>query len=91
MEGNAGHGDAFALRDRPGSKDNIQFAGSDLGILVKGLIKVTQAKENDRIRILALDFQVLLADGRDVIGHATILKAGVKMSKGKQDQLRKSD
>lgn len=47
----------------PGGEDNIQFTGGKLGILVKGLVEITQSEKNDGIRIAAFYPEVLLADG----------------------------
>ncbi len=54
----------------------------DFGILVKGFVEITQPEEDDRIGVLAFDFEILLADGGDVIRHALILKSGHLFGKG---------
>ena len=67
MVGDAGHGDAHPFGHRAGGEHNIQFARGGFGILVEGFVKVTQAKEKNRIGVLAFDFKILLADGGDVV------------------------
>jgi hypothetical protein len=58
----ASHGDTDAFRDRPRGEDDIQLTRGDLGILIEGFVKVTQAEEHDRIRMLAFDIQVLASE-----------------------------
>jgi len=74
--GNTSHGDAHSLGYITGSEHDIQLARRDLGILIEGLVKINEEKEQDCIRILALDLQVLLADWADIIfgGHVLILR-----------------
>ncbi len=69
--GNAGHGNAGALGDGAGGEEEIQLTGSGFGILVEGLVKIAEAKEEDGVGILALDLEILFADGGDVVvwGH----------------------
>ncbi len=67
--GNAGHGHARAFSHVAGSQDDVQLARGNLGVLVERLVEIAQAEEEDRLGILALDFQILLPDGGDVFRH----------------------
>ena len=73
MIGNAGQRGAQTLSNRAGGQDDIQFTRSNFGILVEGFVKIAQAEEQERIWILSFDFQILLADGSDIVGHGSIL------------------
>jgi len=73
----ASHRHALTLGDVPRRQHDVQFAGGNVGVLVKGLVKVAQPKEHDRVPVLALDLQVLAADGRvvDGVGHWSPFRA----------------
>ncbi len=74
--GDARHGDAHALRHVARGEHNFQFAGDDFGIGIEGFVEIPQAEEEDCLRVLAFDLQVLAADGRDFgffLGHGGIL------------------
>ena len=67
-------GARIPFANRAGGQDDIEFAGSDLGIFIEGFVKIAQAKEQNRVRILAFDFEILFADGGDIVfGHGMIL------------------
>ena len=66
MVGNARHGDLLPFGDVAAGQDDIQFTRSDLGVFVESLVKVSQAEEQNGIRIVLFNIQVLLADGRCV-------------------------
>src|SRR3990172_11107354 len=74
MVRDARHWNAHALGDIARGEHNIQFARGCLGILVEGFVKIPQAKKNDSVRVLALDFEVLLPDGGNVFCHGEILR-----------------
>ncbi|MBA7672525.1 hypothetical protein ES703_80702 [subsurface metagenome] len=61
--GDARHGHAMALAHISGGEDNLQLAGSQLGVFVKGLVEIAQAEEDNRLGVLSFDFEVLAADG----------------------------
>ncbi len=76
MIGDAGHAAMrvpFAYR--AGGQHDVEFAGGDFSIFVKGFVEIPQAKEENGIGILAFDVKILLANGGDVIfcGHGLIL------------------
>jgi len=54
-------------------KQGVEFTRGGLRILVEGLVEIAQAEEQDRVRVLAFDLQVLLADGGDILGHGPIV------------------
>ncbi len=82
MVGDACQRSTHALSDRPGGKDNVQLAGSDLGILIEGFVKIPQAEKQDGVGIILLDIQILLSNRSDIIiGHGLILWASSEMSK----------
>ena len=43
-------------------QDNLQLPGGKLSILIKGLIEVTQAEEDNSLGILPLNPEILLPD-----------------------------
>ena len=59
--GHPGEWDALATANGPGGEDDVAGLGDDLGILLKGLVEIAQAKEDDRLRISGFDLQVLPA------------------------------
>ena len=44
----------------PGGQHNLQFPSDKLSILIKGLIEITEAEEDDSLGILPLNIEVLL-------------------------------
>ena len=54
-------------------QNNVQLARSNFGVLVECFIKIAQAEEQECIRILSFNFQVLLTDGGNIVGHGSIL------------------
>ena len=67
----AGHRDAHPLGHRARGQNEVEFAGGGPGVLVKSLVKVAQPKENDGVRVLGLDLEILFADG-GCFGHSFI-------------------
>ena len=66
--GDAAHGDPFFLRLGvfavvPGGQGQVQFLGSQLGIVGEHLIEVPQTEKQNGIRVVLLDFQILLHHG----------------------------
>ena len=49
----------------PGQRD-LELARDDLGVLIEGLVEVAHPKEQNRVRVLALEALVLLPDRRPV-------------------------
>src|SRR5262249_9498612 len=84
MEGDTGHGHALPLGHVAPGQHDVQLAGHQLGIGVESLVKVAQPKEDDGLRILALDVQILTPDGGEVFFfHSSfILVAQAAASKG---------
>ena len=62
---NTGHRHALTLGDRAAGEHQIQLAGGQFRVLIEGFVKVAQAEENNRVGILALDFQILATHGSD--------------------------
>ncbi|MBA7715254.1 hypothetical protein ES703_124295 [subsurface metagenome] len=60
MIGNASHRHPAPLAHLPGGQDNLQLLGGKFSILIKGLIEITQAEEDDSLGILPLNPEVLL-------------------------------
>ena len=62
MEGNAAHRRALVLRLAAvaGRQREVELFGRDQGVLVEHLIEVAQAKEEQTVRVLLMDFQILL-------------------------------
>ena len=54
--GNARHRHLVSLAHTPRGQDNLQLAGGELGILVKGLVEIAQAEEHNGVGVLLLDF-----------------------------------
>ena len=69
MVRDSGHGKALALAHRTGGQNDFQFPRGDAGVLVEGLVEVAQPEEDDGVGVLALDAEVLLADGRGAFFH----------------------
>ena len=63
---NASHWNALVLGHVSRGQDDVQFASSNLSILIEGFVKIAQSKEKDRVGVLGLNLQILLADGRHV-------------------------
>jgi hypothetical protein len=57
------------IGDGAGSQDNIQLPGGYPGIVIKCFVKISQPEEQDRVRILSFDIQVLLTKRSKVLGH----------------------
>ena len=53
----------MSLAHLPGGEDNIELTGGKLGVLIKGLVEISQSKEDNGIGIAALYPEVLLTDG----------------------------
>ncbi len=62
------HSIAFCYVAR--GQDNIEDLCSRFCIVIKRLIEIPQAEEEDRIRILALNFEILFADWGNFFTHA---------------------
>jgi hypothetical protein len=56
------HRDAFAFRDGARGQHQIEFAGDELRVVVKRLVEIAQAKEDDDMGISFFDAQILRAD-----------------------------
>ena len=68
MIGDAAHGDPFFLRLGvfavvPGGEGQVQLLGGQLGIVGEHFIEVPQAEKQNGIRVVLLDFQILLHHG----------------------------
>jgi hypothetical protein len=62
--GNAGQGEPLPFPQLARGQRNAQNWGDPLGILAEGLVEIAEAEEDDGVRVLALDLQVLVEDGR---------------------------
>ena len=73
----AGHGDGLAFGGfAPGGQGDVQQPGRFLGVLEKQLVEIAHAKEQQVVRVLGLEAQVLLNDwrvGGGFCGHDLIL------------------
>ncbi len=67
--GDARHRDARTFGDVARGEHDVEFARGNLGVLVKGLVEIAEAEEQDRVRVGAFDLEVLLANGGNVVGH----------------------
>jgi len=56
-----GHGDTQVLSHAAGGEGYLQLLGGETCIVVKGLVEVAEAKEEDGVRVGLLDIQVLAA------------------------------
>jgi hypothetical protein len=56
----ASHRHPMPLTHLPGGQDNLQLPRGKLSILIKGLIEIAQAEEDDSLGILPLNPEVLL-------------------------------
>ena len=68
MVGDAAHGHPLllglgVLAVVPGSQGQVQFLGRQLGVVGEHLVEVAQAEEQDRVRVVLLNFQILLHHG----------------------------
>ncbi len=63
MVGNAGQRHPLVVAHRAAGKHHIADARHDLGVVVKGLVEVTQPEEEDAVCMLALQRQVLASHG----------------------------
>ena len=66
--GDAAHGHPLllglgVLAVVPGSQGQVQFLGRQLGVVGEHLVEVAQAEEQDRVRVVLLNFQILLHHG----------------------------
>ncbi len=63
--GHAGHGVALitAGGELPTREHQVQLPRCDPGIFVKGLVEISQPEEQNRVRVLFLDFQILTVEG----------------------------
>jgi len=87
MVRDAGHRDALVLGYRAAGQHQVKLTGGDLGVLVERLVKIAQAEEDDRIRELALDVQVLAAHRGDVcLGHRLASALGITTGDGLQSR-----
>jgi hypothetical protein len=69
MVRNARHRNTLAFLCPSGGEHQVQLARGDLSIIIKGLVKIAQAKKNNRTRIFLFDIQVLLSDWGNFISH----------------------
>ena len=74
--GNARQRNAHIVADRPAGQRHIANLRHNLGIAVEGFVKVAQAKEEDAVRVLALQLQVLTAHRR---GHGQVRFSGIQL------------
>jgi hypothetical protein len=61
--GHASQRDALVQPHRPRGQHHVADAGHDLGVAVEGLVEIAQPEEEDRVRKLLLDRQILAAHG----------------------------
>lgn len=59
----AGHRYFVAFTHLARGEDNLQFFSGDVGVLIKSFIKIAESEEDDGLWVLALNIEVLLADG----------------------------
>ena len=64
MEWNACHGDRFAGRRAARGQRDIQQPGGSAGVVVEHLVEIPHPKQQDNIRVLGLDAQILLHQRR---------------------------
>jgi len=68
---NARHRDPDVLGDRTRGKEDVQLPRGNLRVFIEGFVEVAEAEEQNRIRILRLQVQILLTQRRRVVrGHA---------------------
>ena len=59
--GHAGQRHALVVAHRPDGEHYVTDARHDLGVVVEGFVEITQAKEQNTIRVLVFDRQILLS------------------------------
>ena len=66
-----GHRDPISLCNIARGQDNIELPCCDFSIPIKSFVKISQPEEQDRVRVLAFNREILLADGGQfrVFGH----------------------
>ncbi|MBA7648775.1 hypothetical protein ES703_56565 [subsurface metagenome] len=69
MIGDASQRHPVPLAHLPGGQDNLQLLRGNLGVFVKGLVEITQAKEDNSPGILFLNPEVLLSDRGQTLFH----------------------
>ena len=60
----------YPLPDRARGQNDIELPGDDLSILIECFVKIPQTEEQQSVWVFALDLEILLTDGGDVLGHA---------------------
>jgi len=65
--GDAGHGDALVLAHVAAGQGDAEHSCGDAGIVIEGLVEVAEAEEQQGVRVLLLDAEVLAAQGG--LGH----------------------
>jgi hypothetical protein len=61
--GNARERKPLAFAQLAGRQGDAENGGDAFGVLAKGLVKIAEPEEDDGVRMLALDLQVLIEDG----------------------------
>jgi hypothetical protein len=61
--GHAGKGEPLAFAQFPRGEGDAENGGDALRVLAEGLVEIAEPKEDDGVRMLALDLQVLVEDG----------------------------
>ena len=62
MGGNAGHRHLEVLAHAARGERDFQLGRCQVGVVVEGLVEISQAEEDDGVGVGMLDFQVLAAD-----------------------------
>src|SRR6476646_10028445 len=66
--------DAHTLSNRTRSQYNIELAGGQFSIFIKGFVEIAQPKEENCVGVIPFDIQILLAGrGSIIIMHRLIL------------------
>jgi hypothetical protein len=71
MERDARHGHPLAFGHISARQHDFQLPRHEFCVGVEGLVKIAQPEEHNDARILALDIEVLLADGSDIFFRHT--------------------
>ena len=63
MKRNAGHGNRLAAGIAAGGKGDVEQAGGLLGIVIEQFVEITHTVEQQLVRVVLLDAEVLLHHG----------------------------
>ena len=72
--GHAAHGDGIVIAAVPGGEGQLEFPGRDACVLEEELVEVTHAVEEEGVRILAFDLEILPEHGSDAVAAGYVLR-----------------